>query len=81
MSTATNGSKDVHLAGIQTLQNKGVTYDELMELYDKCASNDYDQVRVGETVLLSVVSMLNRCLCKIATGVLSRLRLCLTRNH
>ena len=67
MSTATNGSqKDEHFVGIKALQKKGVTYDELMDIYDNCASQEYDQVRVGVTALLSVGSMLDRCLCEIA---------------
>ena len=73
MSTATNSTKkEEHFGGVKALQKKGVTYDELMDIYDNCASNDYDQVRLGITALLSVGSMLKRCLCEIATEVLSR---------
>ena len=69
MSTATNGSTEKHLVLVNALQKKGATHDELMELYDSCASKDYEQVRVSVNSLSSVGSMLDRCLYEIAAAV------------
>ena len=48
MSTATKGSRGKLFVG--------VTYDEVMEIYDNWASNDYEQVSVGVTAPSSILT-------------------------